>query len=237
MKKLALNWLTEGQLDFEYKKYILLAYLQEIGKKFKDQKLYPSLSDLIMHYSNLVEIKRNKKAVSKNFPKDLKKANLNKLQLEYTEMIRDPEFMRQIQQIMDFAIPAIKGHLEDGTSLYEFVEDKLEIFPVGVVPLNSEQGYILFNTSGKKDTRVYEFEIKLFESAIEKYRAIKTEFVTDYIRSYSNTYENIKIDLIKKNKNIPNPATYAVESKLPFPLQETLLPVVKRWVVRLAAID
>lgn len=33
MKTLNHNWLTEGLIDFEYKKYILLSYLQEVNTK------------------------------------------------------------------------------------------------------------------------------------------------------------------------------------------------------------
>lgn len=234
MKQLAANWMTEGQLDFEYKKYILLAYLQDIDKQFKNQKLYPFLSDLIEHYETLVTIKENKQGAATEFPKRLRKLDIENFKLEYERIITEDKYMEEIQQILDFSIPAIKGHLDDGTELYEFVERKMEIFPVGVVPLNAESGYLLLSTSGLKDTRVYMYEISLFEKANERYRGIRTEYMRSYLKGYTNTYENIKIDLIKKHKALPNPATYAVESKLAFPVLETMLPVAKRWVVRLA---
>ena len=34
MQALGVNWIIEGTVDFEYKKYILLAYLQEINRHF-----------------------------------------------------------------------------------------------------------------------------------------------------------------------------------------------------------
>jgi hypothetical protein len=42
----------------------------------------------------------------------------------------------------------------------------------------------------------------------------------------------IKVDLIKQNKNLPSPATYAVESEVSFPFEETFLPVAKRVLVK-----
>ena len=37
MKKLEKDWLTRGLIDFEYKKYILLSYLQGVQSYFDDK--------------------------------------------------------------------------------------------------------------------------------------------------------------------------------------------------------
>ena len=59
MKALNKDWITENSLDFEYKKYVLLAYLQSVEKEFEVQRLYPALSDLVEHYRNVILIKEN----------------------------------------------------------------------------------------------------------------------------------------------------------------------------------
>jgi hypothetical protein len=43
MKKLSDTWFADGYVDFELKKYTLLAYLQEVNKYFNQNKLYPLL--------------------------------------------------------------------------------------------------------------------------------------------------------------------------------------------------
>jgi hypothetical protein len=48
----------------------------------------------------------------------------------------------------------------------------------------------------------------------------------------SNTYENIKRELIRNRSELPNPAVYAVETDLGFPVDETLLPIAKRSLVK-----
>jgi hypothetical protein len=60
MGTLSSTWFAEGYIDFELKKYTLLAYLQEIHQHFDQQKLYPQLADVIMHYNNLLALKNNK---------------------------------------------------------------------------------------------------------------------------------------------------------------------------------
>lgn len=64
MKTLSETWFTEGYIDFELKRYTLLAYLQEVNKYFNQHKLYPQLADLIFHYNNLVSFRENKKVSS-----------------------------------------------------------------------------------------------------------------------------------------------------------------------------
>jgi hypothetical protein len=51
-------------------------------------------------------------------------------------------------------------------------------------------------------------------------------------RSMVNTYENLKSELIKNRSDIPNPAVYSIETELSFPVEETLLPIAKRSLVK-----
>jgi len=75
MKKLQINWLTNGLIDFEYKKYMLLAYLKGVQEEFESKKLYPVFSDLIMHYQNLMQVKAHKKLVYEQFPQRISRAD------------------------------------------------------------------------------------------------------------------------------------------------------------------
>ena len=59
MKTLSETWFADGSIDFEMKKYTLLAYLQEVNKYFNANKLYPQLADIIFHYNNLVAFREN----------------------------------------------------------------------------------------------------------------------------------------------------------------------------------
>ena len=63
MNFLSESWLIEGNIDFESKKYTLLAYLQRINRAFNENQLYPQLADLIFHFRNLQSFKDNKQLV------------------------------------------------------------------------------------------------------------------------------------------------------------------------------
>ena len=60
MKKLSSNWFVEGLQDFEYKKYVLLAYLQGVKQAFDQALLYPVFSELIAHYQDLHAFQQSK---------------------------------------------------------------------------------------------------------------------------------------------------------------------------------
>ena len=74
--------------------------------------------------------------------------------------------------------------------------------------------------------------MSIFEKHNDKYRAIKSQYVAEWERNIVNTYESIKLTLIKERKNVPTPAVYAIETKAHFPLEETILPVAKRSLAR-----
>jgi hypothetical protein len=232
MKQLSPNWITEGLMDFEYKKYVLLDYLQQVEQNFNEQKIYPALSQIIEHYKNLVLIKENKQALTNSFPNQLSGVDLKQFKLHFEKMMVDYKYVAEIEEIVDFAMPLINESLSDGKELYQIIEDKLNIFPVGIMPLDAEFGYMMLSEKASKDFWVYEYAITLFENANEKFRGIKTSYISSYTKSFVNTYENVKVDLIKTKKEFANPATFVVESELKLPLQESLLPVAKRTLVR-----
>jgi hypothetical protein len=232
MKTLSETWFADGYIDFELKKYTLLAYLQEVGKYFTENKLYPQLGDVIFHYNNLVAFRENKKYLQEHFPKKLNGIQLERLQVLYEQMIEDDELMQELENIINFSAGKMQKAISSGTEIYEFVETKLNIFPVGLVPLDTNEGYFFLSDGSYRQVRVYQYRLSFFEKHDEKYRAIRTEYLNNWERNIVNTYENIKAELLKINNGMPNPAVYTIETDLAFPVDETLLPIAKRTLVR-----
>ena len=81
MKSLSETWFAEGRIDFELKKYTLLAYLQEVNRYFDENKLYPQLADIIFHFNNIVAFRENKKYLQEHFPKKQTGRQIAKLEL------------------------------------------------------------------------------------------------------------------------------------------------------------
>src|ERR1041385_8803859 len=231
MRSLSETWFADGYIDFELKKYTLLAYLQEVNKYFDEQKLYPQLADVIFHYNNLVSFRENKKFLQEQFPKKLTGIQLEKLQVLYEQMMQDDELMEELEQIIHYAAGEMRSTITNGTELYELVEDKLQISPVGIIPLEQNEGYF-FLSNTVAQTRVYQYRLSIYEKREEKYRSIRTEFIDTWYRSIANTYEHIKSELVRNRSQLPNPAVYAIQTEMNLPVEETLLPIAKRSLVR-----
>jgi hypothetical protein len=232
MKSLSMNWFIEGSIDFEYKKYVLLDYLQEINRHFDKNHLYPNLTDLIYHYNNLLAFKQNKTLLQQNFPQRLSKADIEAVKLTYQKIVQDDGTMQEIEQIISYALYKMDPALQTGRQIYDFVESCLEIDPVGVVPLLPYNGYFTLRNGNERTHWVYEYQFTLFESKDDKYRGIHINLVETFEQNLVNTPESIKQYLIRNRKHLPNPAMYHVQSDINFPLQQTLLPVAKRCLVK-----
>jgi hypothetical protein len=232
MKELSKNWFIEGSIDFEYKKYILLDYLQEINRHFDKSKLYPNLTDLIFHYNNLLYFKKNKTMLQQAFPQRLTRADIEAVKLTYQKIVEDDNSMKEIEQIITYALHKMDPAIQTGKDIYDFVESRLNIDPVGIVPLLPYHGYFSLRNGRERTNWVYEYQITLFENKDDKYRGINIHFVETYEESITKTPEAVKLDLIRRNQYLPNPAVYYVQSDITFPLEQTLLPVAKRSLVK-----
>jgi hypothetical protein len=232
MRSLGANWFIEGAIDFEHKKYILLDYLQEINRHFDRSRLYPNLTDLIFHYNNLIDFKHNKTVLQQAFPQRLTQADIEALKLTYQKIVDDDATMREIESIISYSLQKMDPAIQTGKEIYDFVESRLSIDPIGLVPLMPYNGYFSLRNGNERTNWVYEYQITIFENKDDKFRGINVQFVDTYTQSITNTPEALKLLLISQRKHLANPALYYVSSDINFPLEQTLLPVAKRSLVK-----
>ncbi len=222
------TWFLEGYIDFELQKYRLLAYLKEIKQHFREVKLYPYLADLVNHHNNLVTFRNNKKLLQSAFPKKLDGIEYKPPILIYEEVIQDDETMKELDNITDFAVSNIKDYITEGVEIYEYIESKLKIEPIGIIPNYKSEGYLFITEGEVRNINIYRYKIGIFERFNEKYRGVNLEFVDKKRISIVNTFEQLKLDLIREFRILPNPAVYKIEIPICLPFQESILPVSKR---------
>jgi hypothetical protein len=226
------TWFSDGRIDFEMQKYRLLAYLQEADKRFGETKLYPTLSDLVFHYQNLISFRETKQILQNGFPKALGGLDLKHAKPVYEQLVQDDETMQELEAIVDYGIRHLKPVLDTGAQIYEFVERTLRLQPVGLVPLYRNEGYVLLKRSAPSETRAYRYAVSIFEHGQARYRGLHLHYLNSWTQSITHTTERIKHELIRAQPDLPQPAVYAVETELDVPLDETLLPIAKRLLVR-----
>lgn len=226
------TWFMEGFIDFELQKYRLLAFLQEVNKYFNETKLYPQLADTIFHYNNIVSFRDNKRFLQDQFPKRMDQVNLQKLEVAYESILKDDGVMEELEKIAQYAIDELKTTIDNGANIYDFVEKHMQIQPVGIVPFYKNEGYILLQYGNYTEIRAYAYNITLFKHQNAKYKGIRLTYLQSWKKSFVNTCEHIKLDIIRGNRILPNPAVYSIQFPYNIPLDETLLPVAKRQLVR-----
>lgn len=226
------TWFMEGYIDFEMQQYRLLAYLQDVKRAFNEKKLYPQLADIVFHYNNLLSFRQNKRLLQDQFPRTLQHIDLQKMELVYERMLSDDQIMAELEQIVEYAVDEMKTTIDDGAEIYERIEKQMVIEPVGIMPLYKNEGYIFLRYGDHREVRVYNYSVSLFEHKNARYRGIKVDFVESLEKNLANTYEQIKIDVIRRIRTLPNPAVFKVEFPMDVPVNETLLPVAKRMLVK-----
>lgn len=237
MKKLEKNWITAPIIDTEYKQYVLLAYIQEIKKSYDQLKLYPHLSELIDQYCELLTLKDNQLAMIEKFPKTLKGIDVQEMKMIFSKDISEENWVEEVTKIIEMAIPLIKDTIHYGKEIYEEIEKNIYVTPVGIAPLKNDEGYFILNATGYNETLVYSYRVSLFENAEDKYRAIHTHYAAAFVKSLSVTNHYIKAELTKQYPHLPNPSVFAFESEYTIPVDDTYLPIAKRMITKLVAVQ
>lgn len=233
METLNKNWLTDGLVDFEYKKYVLLAYLQKVKQHFNKTELYPPLSDLIWHYKNLANIKSSYEQLDSGFKKELESFDVRDMKLVYSKHQQE-EWLKEINDIIQYATPLLQKNIIEGKEIYDLIEKHLNLETVGIMPVNHSEGYFLFHYTKNKNVPAYYYSVSKIHTTEGVGRAIYTSYAGTFTLGINRTYESIKQQLIKNNKDLPVPAVYSIQTELAVPFNETLMPVAKRFFLRKA---
>lgn len=230
--KLKLNWFTDGIVDFEHKKYVLLAYLKSVSTRFEAMKLYPELGELIGHLRNLKAFAENKELLASQFPKQFTGVDMNKLRLSYKAMLDDGEVLAEIERIINYAMPKMDNLAKQGIEIYDYLEEQIEIEPVGIEPLYKKEGYIFLSEQQKNDVRIYRYVHQFYTSDANRFLGFTTTYLFTELRSWLGHAVEVKYKLMKRFSDLPNPACYRIHSRVTIPVQETFLPLAKRLMMQ-----
>ncbi len=237
MLMLKKNWIFEDTVDFEYKQYILLAYLERVKAAFGKNELYPHLSHLIEQYLELNQLVEKKSAIDDLFPKELKSIDLEKNELIYEGKVSKTELIEEVERIIHYALPLLKQKVDEGKDLYDLIEENMDLQHVGLEPISKDEGYLFLTHYPFKETYLYAYQTTLFEKPEAKYRGLHIRFLEKVRNKLFMSFESIKHTLIKKQQILFNPAAFLIECKLSLPLETTSLPIAKRLLMRNLAMD
>ncbi len=231
MNTFTTNWLTEGWLDEEYKQYILLAWLKKWQSEFEQVKLYPAIDALSQQQQDLMLLLNQFKEMENHLSSEIIGLDFGEKRLIRKQLQEPSEFTAYLERMASFALPKIQEQLNEGASIQSFVANQLKLEPIGVLPLYKNEGYVLLQTEQSKALSLYRFSLSMIELVENQVHRLQLHLIERKTKSSFQTLEQLKLELIKKFRELPNPATFVLHSKLHFPETETLVPLCKRMLV------
>ncbi|MCC5915307.1 MAG: hypothetical protein JJU46_13095 [Balneolaceae bacterium] len=227
--ELSLNLFTKVGDDLEKRRYIILAELQRISAEFQYYKIYPHLSRITELHRTLTEILTRLSDLRSKFPKRISKIDWVNQTIEHEVVFVDGTDLSAVEDLIQWTLPQLEKVIQEGVAIHEFVEKELNVEHVGILPNYREEGYFFLPDNRSRKLNLFRFEISIFHSSEDRYRSLKTRLLKSLKQGDAHLSPgSIKLDLIREERELPNPATYSFDISLDFPFDQTVLPVAKR---------
>lgn len=179
-------------------------------------------------------ILRRSEDVRGALPKRIKRVDLEAKEVIYESAELDRTEMEEVRTLIEWAMPHLKEAIEEGRAVFEFVDERLHFEEVGLVPSYLQEGYLLVTDHESEALHILQYSVSIFTGPDQKYRSLKTTHLKRLPHSGVHpSLQRIKLDLVEEHRSeLPNPATYFVDSELAFPFKPTVAPVAKRKLMR-----
>ena len=209
------DWVIIPSLDAELKLYTLLAYLQRVEGRFQENKLFPYIGDLRAHIADLVDLRESKSSLGKMLNGELMGFD-PRTGFPLHNPLPEPELMSVIDEVVDLAIPGMERLKAIGEEKQGSFIEKVHLITVGVQPLYATEGWLLLRTG--KLARAYSYSIPLVPNTTSLLHTPTYAPTTHQLfKGIGFDYHHAKADLAQRYAQLPNPATFAVRQKYPYP--------------------
>ncbi|MCH1581911.1 MAG: hypothetical protein L7S63_02225 [Flavobacteriales bacterium] len=226
------GWLTEGILDPEYKEYVLLAWLQKVKAELQGNKLYPALADVIRRHKALTTIKKAMEQGKDNGP--VTGLDFTRLQLLRSRLQPLSSIEEYLRELIDRSLPHLNATMQEGKSLYDLIDAKVDFAPIGVQPLHLAEGYLIVTHGevARRHLMVYRFAKSRVQRAGDAFLELSLKRIESRALSPVETADAVKWKLIRKHRDLPQPATFHAHMDWSVPVEPTLLPIARRRLLR-----
>jgi hypothetical protein len=227
------EWIYQDPIDFEHKKYTLLAYLQKCDKRFDELKIYPDFVELSLHLANLQSIsKENTMLIIE------KKLTSKDDEILYKDLIakRPPKLTTELQKEIDKTVKysgqKIFEAFEIAKSIWNVAHDSISVHVRrNKNRLEDGRGYLFYRKKFDDQIFVWEYEIRK-EVTDDHYSKTFLTFIysggTDK-KSFTQIIEdNSTWNQTDFYKDVP---VFEVKCEQEFPFEETFIPMMKRAVM------
>jgi len=233
MAVLTLDQFMRAGSDVEHAQYRILDGLQKIRHAFSRNIIYPYLGELVNLYGTLRSVLHRLNDFRDAIPGTITGLDPDSLALQLDKSDLDPGQLGPVETLIEWALPLMQQAIEEGRTIFEFVDENLHLEEVGLVPSYVEEGYLLIPDHQFQRMHVLQYNLSIFESASERYRSLRTTHMKTIEQpNLGASLSSVKLNLLDDYPELPNPATYFVDSEIAFPFESTILPIAKRKLMR-----
>ncbi|MDX1547265.1 MAG: hypothetical protein R3247_09775 [Rhodothermales bacterium] len=229
MYDLRLDHFMRAYEDFEQAQYCILSGLQQARQAFARNVIYPHLGELVKLHGTLASIVEQLEGVRQSLPKQIEGVDAEDRRVRYKQQELGPDEMATVEELIRWALPHLRETIDEGRTVFEFVEENLLLEEVGIVPSYVEEGYLLVPDPQRAQLHILQYSLSVITRSDERYRRLKTAHVRSLPhRGVFPAPNSIKLQLVAEHRDLPNPATFFFSTDLDFPFEPTMLPVAKR---------
>ncbi|MDP4827683.1 MAG: hypothetical protein NWR73_08345 [Flavobacteriales bacterium] len=226
MKHLDENWLTTGDLDLETKQYQLFAYLQHVSKNFEADKLYPHLEELKNQKDVLSTFLFQFKHFQETAEQELSGMDISTHKLLYTSALAQTNTSKTLEEIATFALPYIDQNFKYASIKSDEYLATIDFEPIGVLPSYVKEGYAFLYLDALSQVDIFKYSIRHVQ--FDAVAPLEISFLGRKVMRLSESFSNLKLELTRNFRDLPNPAAFLLRPMRMLPTQETLLPLFKK---------
>lgn len=202
-------WLTAAPIDFEYKRYIMLAYEQRMLTEYKKKKVYPSLTDIVDRLAYVNDFLKNMVAFERS-SMEIQKVDWLKQEIHYKTKINDDTF-DEIKRIAIMARDILADLYIQFKNLYDEIDGSIVISGSRFSIFDKYEGYLQIKYDMGLKEKIMKYDI---------YKVLEPE-PTFHLRTGKPTMAEYYSDRFQKN-------IFEIRMNEDYPAKESAIPVFRR---------
>jgi len=231
--KLNPEWMLKEPVDFEYNKYTLLNYLQKCGKNFDEFRIYPDFVELSLHIANNQSLSKENVLLltDKKFDSFDDEILLKELYPKIPRKLKEEERL-ELEKTLRYSNVKLIDTFNIAKSVWTIAFDNIQInVKKNRDNIFSIKGFFYIMDENDNSIKIWGYQIKKTkkDSSNKKLFLEKLydgELIDENISNYFNS--EITVEQREKNKKLP---IFEVKQLQTFPLEETVLPIIKRKIL------
>ena len=223
------DWLFQEPIDFEHKKYVLLAYFKKIDEKLNQNKLYPTFIELSLHLASLQTLIKEHVVLStnKNFTSYDDEVLLKELTAKSIPNLEDKD-MNEVNKIIKHSSDKFLEYFNIVKSYWTVIYDSIELnIKRNRKSLSKPKGYMVYTENETNKIYIWEYVLNALSPSVDEYN-ISLSLIYEGDKkgtSLNKILENDSKFTERERKTVP---VFDFKSSVVYPIEETLLPLFKR---------